>query len=346
MIRFHSLRLSLALFIDLAFAAPLFAQAASPASLATSAETAAALSAHSPQSAAELRLIQAQLQRVIKQVLPATVGVEVRGAARSGIAAGSGVIVNKGGLVLTAGHVIGQADRHAWVELPDGRRLRGHSLGANHDVDAGMIQIDDPPLDLPFAPVSEGAELANGQWVVTIGQPGGIIEHRSPPVRFGRVLFRGEGILCSDCKLVGGDSGGPLFNMQGEVVGIHSSIGPLVTHNFHVPITAFRKNWHRLLAGEVWGGHFDDEGKGPQLGVRGRTEGGRCLISEVFAGMPAETAGVEVGDVIVAVDNRAITTFDELKRIVYFKEPGVKMKLKIERGGAFRTITVELTGAE
>jgi serine protease Do len=208
-----------------------------------------------------------------------------------------------------------------------------------------MIQIDDPPLDLPFAPVSEGPELANGQWVVTIGQPGGIIEHRSPPVRFGRVLFRGEGLLCTDCKLVGGDSGGPLFNMQGEVVGIHSSIGPLVTHNFHVPITAFRKSWHRLLAGEVWGGQNDDE-KGPQLGVRGRTEEGRCLISQVFPGMPAAEAGLKPGDVIVAVDGRPISTFDELARIVFFKEPGAKLRLKIDRDGESLTITAELTGGE
>jgi serine protease Do len=325
----------LALLIGLSLSAPIFGQAITQVSLAPWAQTAAALAAQSP-NAAQLRLIQTQLKRVIKQVLPATVGVEVRGAA------GSGVIVNKEGLVLTAGHVVGQSGRRAWVELPDGRRLEGRTLGANHDIDAGMIKLDDPPLDLPFAPASDGPDLANGQWVVTIGQPGGIIEDRSPPVRFGRVLFRGEGILCTDCKLVGGDSGGPLFNMQGEVVGIHSSIGPLVTHNFHVPTTAFRKSWHRLLAGEVWGGSHDDD-NGPQLGVRGRTEEERCVISQVFPGLPAEKGGVKVGDVVVAVDGRPISTFEELKRIVFFKEPGAKLRLKIDRGGKILTITAELT---
>lgn len=101
--------------------------------------------------------------------MPATVAVEIRGAA------GSGVIVNKEGLVLTAAHVVGRAGRKGWVELPDGRRLRGKSLGADHDADAGMMQIDDPPADLPFVPVSQGPPLAAGQWVVTIGQPGGIV---------------------------------------------------------------------------------------------------------------------------------------------------------------------------
>ena len=330
----------LSLLVSVHLAAPLFAQSASPVSLEAPADTAAILSAQSPKNAAELRLIQKQLQRVIARALPATVSVEIRGAA------GSGVIVSKEGLVLTAAHVVGRPGRRTWVELPDGRRLAGRSLGANHDVDAGMIKIDDPPKDLPFTPIHEGPDLQPGQWVVTIGQPGGIIEDRAPPVRFGRVLFRGEGVLCTDCKLVGGDSGGPLFNMEGEVVGIHSSIGPMVTHNFHVPITSFRSGWDRLVKGEVWGGRYDSEGdeNRPLLGVRGNSENGRCVISQVFPGMPAEKAGVQVGDVILAVDNREIGTFEELAKIVYFKKPGDTMRLKIER--AEETISVIATLAD
>jgi serine protease Do len=309
------------------------AEPAAPAALPMPKETAAVLAAHSPQNAADLRLIQKQLQQVIKQCLPATVGIEVHGVGRrrNTAAAGSGVIVSKDGLILTAAHVIGQPGHRAWVELPDGRRLKARTLGANHEVDAGMLKLEEAPLDLPMAPLNKGTDLSNGEWVVTIGQPGGVIEHRSPPVRLGRVLFRGEGVLCTDCKLVGGDSGGPLFNMQGEVVGIHSSIGPQVTHNFHVPIAAFHKSWHRLLAGEVWGSDEDEE-KGPVLGVRGRTEGGHCVIAEVFPGGPAEKAGLKAGDIILAVDNREIATFDELARIVFFKEPGAKMRLTLRRG--------------
>jgi serine protease Do len=330
------------LLVSVAFTAPLLAQSASPVSLEAPADTAAVLSAKSPANAAELRLIQKQLQRVIQRALPATVAVEIRGAA------GSGVIVNKEGLVLTAAHVVGRAGRRAWVELPDGRRLAGRSLGANHDVDAGMIQIDEPPADLPFTPIHEGPDLQPGAWVVTIGQPGGIVEDRAPPVRFGRVLFRGDGILCTDCKLVGGDSGGPLFNMQGEVVGIHSSIGPMVTHNFHVPITSFRSGWDRLAKGDVWGGRYDDDEdeNRPLLGVRGNTQDGRCVVSQVFPGMPADKAGVEVGDVILAVDNREIGTFEELAKSVYFADPGDTLRLKIERAGETLSISATLAGGE
>ena len=128
------------------------------------------------------------------------------------------------------------------------------TLGANHDADAGMIRLESPPADLPFASVSQDPKLAVGEWVVTTGEPGGIVSdaHR----RFGSagcVLSRDDDMLCTDCKLVGGDSGGPLFNMRGEVVGIHSSIGPMITHNFHVPVAAFRAQLGSSASGRAVG---------------------------------------------------------------------------------------------
>ena len=331
--------LSLALSCGLAF--PLAAQTTSPVSLEPSADTAKVLQAKAPANAAELKLVQDQLLKVIDRVMPATVAVEIRGAA------GSGVIVNKEGLVLTAAHVVGRAGRKGWVELPDGRRLRGRSLGADHDSDAGMFQITDDLENLPFVPVSQGGDLKAGQWVVTIGQPGGIVEDRAPPVRFGRVLFRGDGLLCTDCELVGGDSGGPLFDMKGEVVGIHSSIGPMVTHNFHVPITSFNEGWDRLANGEVWGGHYENGAEPkPRLGVQGSADAGNCVITAIFPGMPAERAGLKEGDVITAVDGRPINTFDELQRIVFHKESGDRLKLSVSREGKSLEITAVLGGDE
>lgn len=332
--------LSLSLLGSLAL--PLAAQTTSPVSLEPSAEAAQVLAARAPTNAAELKLIQDQLLKVIDRVMPATVAVEIRGAA------GSGVIVNKEGLVLTAAHVVGRSGRRGWVELPDGRRLSGRSLGADHDADAGMFQITDPPKDLPFIPVSKTKALDDGQWVVTIGQPGGIVEDRAPPVRFGRVLFQGDGLLCTDCELVGGDSGGPLFDMNGEVVGIHSSIGPMVTHNFHVPITSFNDGWDRLVKGDVWGGHYNDQGEEPKprLGVQGSAEAGNCVITSIFPGMPAERAGLKKGDVITAVDGRPINTFDELQRIVFHKKPGDRLKFSITRDGESLEIVARLDGGE
>jgi serine protease Do len=175
--------------------------ATSPVSLEPPADTAAVLSARAPADVDDLRDIQKQLQRVVQRVLPATVSVEI------GQAAGSGVIVSKDGLVLTAAHVIGQPGRRAWIELPDGRRLRGRTLGADHDADAGMIRLDNPPSDLPFLPISQGPPPNMGEWVVTTGQPGGLVTGRAPPVRLGRILYRDVEDMIGRTAVIGGDRG-------------------------------------------------------------------------------------------------------------------------------------------
>jgi serine protease Do len=335
---------------SIAAPAALRAQPATPVALDAPPATARVLAARAPQNADDLRRIQDQLQKVVRRVLPATVAVEIPlgSGRRTGYYSGSGVVVSKEGLILTAAHVIGRPGRKASVEFPDGTRLTGRTLGANHDDDAGMIQLDNPPKNLPFVPWNKAGHITSGEWVVTIGQPGGIIEGRAPPVRFGRVLFHSNELLCTDCKLVGGDSGGPLFNMEGEVIGIHSSIGPMITHNFHVPITVFNDGWDRLLKGEVWGTEYDDEldsGR-PLLGVAGKTEESRCLIAQVYPGMPGEKAGVKAGDVIVEVNGRQIDGFDDLARIVASHKPGDKMKLTIDRTGETLELTAELVGVE
>jgi serine protease Do len=309
-----------------------------PVSLEPSPEAAAVLADRAPMDVAGLRLIQDQLKRVLSRALPATASVEI------GNAAGSGVVVSADGLVLTAAHVIGRPGREAFIQLPDGRRLRGTTLGADHNADAGMVRIDNPPADLPFTPVAEDEALEPGAWVVTTGQPGGLVEGRAPPVRLGRVLFRDDELLCTDCKLVGGDSGGPLFNMRGEVVGIHSSIGPSLTHNFHVPISAFNRDWKRLLASELWGGRYDQLDRGRAvLGVTGDPAGGECVIASVTDDMPAARAGVRVGDKITAIDGREISTFQHLRDIVAFKRPGDRITLRIERGDQTLEFRVRLS---
>jgi serine protease Do len=315
-----------------------FGQERTPTSLEVGAETAATLKARYPTSVEDLRRIQDQLQHVLERALPATTSVEI------GQAAGSGVVVSADGLVLTAAHVVGTPGRRAWIELPDGRRMRATTLGANHEADAGLVKIDSPPKDLPFVPIATGSPLEPGDWVVTTGQPGGLVAGRAPPVRLGRVLFLEGDLLCTDCKLVGGDSGGPLFNMLGEVVGIHSSIGPSLTHNFHVPVTAFKRDWARLLARELWGGDYDEANRNRALlGVSGNADAGRCLITLVTENMPGAKAGIRVGDVILKVNGRDIQTFDQLKNIVAFKRPGDWLTLTIDRAGESIELRAQLS---
>ncbi len=293
-----------------------------------------------PRDAAQLRLIQQQVQRVSQHAMPATVGILV------GQGAGSGVIVSSEGLVLTAGHVVGKANRRAKIFLPDGRRLIGETLGANHHIDAGMIQITDPPDDLPFLPIAtEMPQL--GEWVITTGQPGGTLDDRAPPVRLGRVLAGGDDWICTDCTLVGGDSGGPLVNLRGQVLGVHSSIGPAIVHNFHIPVVEIKKSWQRLLAREVWGSPLEEVTSSelrPLMGIAGHTKANQCQVTEVFRGLPAYEAGVRPGDIVLRVDGEDVTTFDEVSARVLKKKPGNKMQLEIERDGETLKFEVVLAG--
>lgn len=293
-----------------------------------------------PQDAKQLLLIQQQVQRVAKLAMPATVGITV------GQGMGSGVVVSSDGLVLTAAHVIGRAGRRATVLLPDGRRLRGRTLGANHEIDAGMIRLTNPPRDLPFLPVAKkSGEI--GDWVITLGQPGGTVDDRSPPLRLGRVLGGGDDWLCTDCTLVGGDSGGPLINLRGEVLAVHSSIGPKIVHNFHIPVTEIQNSWDRLLAGEVWGNDFEQVVSTrvrPIIGVVGFTDKERCVVAEVYRDLPAYDAGMRPGDVILEVDGEQITSFEGLSKRVRKKKVGQQMKLKIDRKGETFEIDLALAG--
>ena len=286
-------------------------------------EMAAILESRHPKNVAELRALEEHVRAVVDQSIPATVGIEV------GQSIGSGVIVNAKGLVLTAGHVIGRSGREAEILLPDGRKLPGVTLGASFEIDAGMIQITDPPEDLPYVPIAGKLHPEVSEWVVATGQPGGTFNDRSPPVRLGRILAGEEGWVCTDCTLVGGDSGGPLFNMRGEVTAIHTSIGPSVVHNFHVPVSMIREDWQRLLDGEVWG-----PGVGrPLLGIAGREENNHCLVTQVFPGLPAKDAGIQVGDLILSVDEVEVHSFDEVADKIAKMQPGQTVRLRIERDG-------------
>ena len=287
----------------------------------------------------QLKLLEGQVEQVATQAVTATVEVEV------GNSIGSGVIVSPEGLVLTAAHVVGGQQRPVTVVLADGRRLKGHSLGAHHTIDAGMIQIDDVPKDLPFAPVVTSDEIHVGEWVVATGQPGGLLEDRSAPVRLGRVLAQGGEWVCTDCTLVGGDSGGPLFNIRGEVLAINMSIGPAAVHNFHVPVAKIRPYWEKMLAGKVWGRGLNDESLDQRvvLGIAGRQVDGRFVVTQVFPGYPAARAGIAVGDVIESIEKEEIESVSELNELILSKEPGDRIQVGVARGDEQLELRVRLS---
>jgi len=283
-----------------------------------------------PKSVAELKVMERHQQELAKRLVSCTVGIVV------GPAHGSGVIVSKDGYVLTAAHVAGKPDRQATFILPDGRKAQGKTLGLYRTLDAGLMKItDEGPW--PFAEKAESDGIDVGGWCVATGHPGGFQEDRKPVVRIGRILLKDKFAITTDCTLVGGDSGGPLFDMSGKVIGINSRIGRFLTANMHVPIAAYHETWDRLVKGEAWG-HFP--GSGPFIGVQGDPKSDEAKVARVFPRSPAQKAGVKPNDVIVRYGNREVTDFESLQMCVNDSQPGDKVSLEVRRGE--ETVKLEL----
>lgn len=278
-----------------------------------------------PTDLGDLRSMQTHVQELAKKVIPATVAVQV------GAAQGSGVIISPDGYVLTAAHVSGRPGRNATLVLEDGSKVAGETLGLFRTLDAGLIRItQSPPRDKwPFAAMGDSTEIRRGQWCIAAGHPGGFEEHRPPIVRLGRVLsFQEDSTINTDCTLIGGDSGGPLFNMNGKVIGVNSRIGNPLNVNLHVPVNVYRESWDRLVDGDTWG-HLP--GQRPFIGVQGEKDGTDATISKVFAGTPAARAGLQPGDLILRFGGRRVKDFPELQSMVRDEQPGNRVKMIVRR---------------
>jgi S1-C subfamily serine protease len=216
-----------------------------------------------PTGVADLRAMQSHVQKLTEQLGKYTVGVTV------GQAQGSGVIISKDGFVLTAAHVAGKPNQPVVFTLNDGREVNGKTLGLNKSWDAGLMKIEEAG-EYSFAEMGASEALKEGQWCLATGHPGGYQEDRGVVLRVGRVILLPNNeskAITSDCTLVGGDSGGPLFDMEGRVIGINSRIAGQLVANMHVPVSTFKETWERLNKGEAWG-HYP--GQEPVLGVRGK----------------------------------------------------------------------------
>jgi serine protease Do len=299
-----------------------------------------------PESIAELRAMQDLMKATVEKVMPSTVGMFI------GQSAGSGVIVSDDGLVLTAAHVIGKPNADIQFILPDGQRVYGKSLGLNRGWDSGMAKITSkPPKSAkwpgakdgkwPAVEIGKSAELKPGQYVIALGHPGGPKPDRKPPVRLGQFL-RSSRIgqsLTTDCTLVGGDSGGPLFDMAGKLIGIHSRIGLDLESNVHVPVEAFQKDWKDMLA-------EDRVNQDPPVvfGVKFDIDNDTNTVVEVRPESPAEAAGVMVGDRITRFNKVEIKRANDVYDLLFDLKVGDKVKIELIRGS--ETIKTEATLAK
>jgi len=210
------------------------------AGLPASAEAAQAVEADQ-----DLQAFSGRLNELAEPCRQATVGIVIPGGSM-----GSGVIVREDGLILTAAHVLPKDGTPIVIVLADGTQLRGESLGQNARVDSAMARITEPGK-YPHTPIADPNTVWEGDWCVAFGHGGGVQTDRPAPMRLGRILHVSSNTsetrwLTTDTTVISGDSGGPLFNLDGQVIGIHSNIGMSVLVNRHVPISAYHAQWDQL----------------------------------------------------------------------------------------------------
>ncbi|MDR3682751.1 MAG: trypsin-like peptidase domain-containing protein [Geothrix sp.] len=265
------------------------------------------------------------------------------------VSGGSGVIISPSGEILTNYHVIasmGGTDNALEVKTSDGKTYKATVLGKDKELDIALIKID--AVHLPFAKLGESDGLRIGEWVVAIGNPLGL-EHTVTQGIIsakGRKLDTGlNSFLQTDAAINRGNSGGPLLNLRGEVVGINTAINPAGQNiGFAVPISQVNRILKDLRSGRpVSRGYLGigpadlDQAYQDALGAK---EG--VVVSTVEKGQAADKAGVQRLDVITALDGQPVRSPDEVVAVVSSRRAGDTLKLTIFRDGKTLNLTATL----
>jgi serine protease Do len=292
----------------------------------------------------DLERLNRSFVRLAEKVRQAVVHVRVEPTQ----ARGSGFIIDPQGYILTAHHVVNEA-KEIEIRLANRQRLRGEIVATDAQVDFAIIKINGE-REFPVLPLGDSDVLRVGELVGSLGYPFGL----ESSMHMGIVSRRGrrQNTLAAfdhiqvDSPANSGESGGPLVNMKGHIVGMLTQASENRTIGFAVPINVIKAMIPRLLSGEkiVWGwlgvklseltlALADGLGVSPVRGV---------LVSSVAADQPADRAGVLSQDVILAVDDIAVDRVGEVLRVIKGTEVGNEVTLTIFRSGETFVVPVKL----
>jgi serine protease Do len=266
--------------------------------------------------------------------------------------AGSGFIVSADGYILTNTHVVGNADE-VTVRLTDRREFPAKVIGADERTDVAVIKIN--ASNLPTVKLGDPAKIKPGQWVLAIGSPFGFENSATAGIisATARSLPSDNYVpfIQTDVAVNPGNSGGPLFNLAGEVIGINSQIfsrtGGYMGVSFAIPIDVARNVEDQLVkSGKVVRGRIgvtiqDVNAQLAESFGLDRPHG--ALVSSVEKDGPAAKAGLQPGDVILAVNTKPIERYGELSGQIAAMKPGADATLDVWRGGKKQTVNVKVT---
>lgn len=295
---------------------------------------------------------------IASRVLPSVVSISTR--SRSGGGTGTGFVIRSDGYILTNNHVVESVLRNGMlnVSFNDGKVVRGKIVGVNPAYDLAVIKVS--RTGVPALQFGDSEKVQVGDTVIAIGSPlglsgtvtSGIISAKNRAVTAGDGQGEGSFInaLQTDAAINPGNSGGPLVDRSGAVVGVNSAIATLdssfgsqsgsIGLGFAIPINQARRTAEELIK--------TGKSSYPILGVSVDTtySDGGALVKALTSGGPAESAGIQVGDVITDFAGRAITNSDELIVAIRDKAPGDKVSITVKRDGVTKVVKATLVAAE
>lgn len=312
---------------------------------------------------AEIATLSEHLGQLAERVKPALVQVRVRRpqpASPEGgepsrptppdeprRASGSGFLIRADGLLVTNAHVVSDAER-IQVRLRDGRRFEGKLVGKDSRVDLALIKIEGLS-GLPVLSLGDSDRLRVGELVLALGHPFGleqtvsfgIVSRKGAPLR---VAAPGFDFIQTDASVNPGNSGGPLVNMAGEVVGVNSMAARNGSIGFAIPVNLVKSLLPQLAEkGKVewgWLGVGIDEVSEEDLAKLGLRETRGVLIRRVTPGEPADQGGVRANDVVLAVGEERVDGPRDLQRIIAVTPVGTTVRLTIIREGEEKNLSV------